>query len=67
MIDPRVTGSLQSNAARSTERLYHRSLGSYAGGVVSDPDPHARVHTAPPQWTPEVRHSLQFVIMEKEH
>ena len=67
MIYPRLTGSLQSNAVLSTERLFQRSLGSYAGGVVSDPDPHARVLTAPAQWTLEVRHSLRFVIMEKEH
>ena len=67
MMYPRLTGSLQSNAILSTECLYQRSLGSYAVGVVSDPDPHARVRTAPPQWTPEVRHSLRFVIMEKEH
>ena len=67
MIDPRLTGSLQSNAALSTECLFPRSLGSYAGGVVNDPDAHARVLTAPPQWTPEGRHLLRFIIMEKEH
>ena len=66
MMYPRLTGSLQSNAALSTECLFQRSLGSYAGGVVSDPDPHARVLTAPPRWTPEVQHSLRLVIMEKE-